>query len=78
MSALHICVYVCVSCVSVIGTPFYIMEYVHGRIFKDPLLPGLSVEQRRRIYESMCNVLVKIHNVDISTAGLQDFGKSGL
>ena len=64
-------------CVSVIGTPFYVMEYVPGRIFKDPLLPGLDNEERRQIYRSMCEVLVKIHGVDISAAGLQDFGKSG-
>ena len=53
------------------------MQYVPGRIFKDPLLPGLDNEERRRIYESMCQVLVKIHNVDINAAGLQHFGKSG-
>jgi len=53
------------------------MEYVPGRIFKDPLLPGLDLEERRQIYRSMCEVLVKIHSVDINAAGLQDFGKSG-
>ena len=53
------------------------MKYVPGRIFKDPLLPGLDADHRRRIYQAMCEVLVKIHNVDISAAGLQDFGKSG-
>jgi len=53
------------------------MEYVPGRIFKDPLLPGLSNEERQKIYEAMCEVLVKIHSVDIGSAGLQDYGKTG-
>lgn len=60
-----------------IGTPFYVMNYVPGRIFKDPLLPGLDNDQRRLIYQAMCEVLVKIHKVDVNSAQLQDFGKSG-
>jgi len=54
-----------------------VMEYVPGRIFKDPLLPGLNNDERRRIYESMCQVLAKIHSVDVSAARLDDFGKTG-
>jgi len=75
-----VCLRVCLGvyvCDSVIGTPFYVMQYVPGRIFKDPLLPGLDNDERRQIYESMCQVLVKIHSVDVIAAGLQDFGKSG-
>jgi len=53
------------------------MEYVQGRVFKDPLLPGLDPGERQQIYKSMCEVLVKIHSVDVSAAGLSDFGKSG-
>ena len=62
---------------SLLGTPFYMMEYVEGRIFKDPTLPGMSGEERRQIYSSMCDTLAKIHNVDIDEAGLGDFGKRG-
>jgi acyl-CoA dehydrogenase family protein 10 len=62
---------------SVIGTPFYIMEYINGRVFKDPLLPGLSPLERRDIYSAMCQVLVKIHQVNLQAAGLENFGKSG-
>jgi len=53
------------------------MDYVSGRIFNDPLLPGLDVAERRRVYQSMSQVLTQIHKVDITAAGLQDFGKSG-
>ena len=78
--SVSLCLYVFLSvclCVSVIGTPFYMMDYVSGRIFNDPLLPGLDVAERRRVYQSMCQVLTQIHKVDITAAGLQDFGKSG-
>ncbi|XP_075424290.1 acyl-CoA dehydrogenase family member 10 isoform X2 [Ascaphus truei] len=62
---------------SIIGTPFYLMEYISGRVFKDPALPGLDASQRRDIYTSMNQVLCKIHSVDIKAAGLEDYGKHG-
>ncbi|XP_075690915.1 acyl-CoA dehydrogenase family member 10 [Rhinoderma darwinii] len=62
---------------SIIGTPFYLMEYVTGRIFKDPALPGLDATQRHAIYTEMNKVLRKIHSVDIQAAQLQDYGKQG-
>lgn len=62
---------------SVIGTPFYLMDYCAGRIFKDPSLPGLEPSQRREIYSAMNGVLCKIHSVDIKAAGLEDYGKHG-
>jgi len=61
--------------VSVVGTPFYIMEYVDGRILKDPSLPGLSKEDRTKVYTAMIDVLAKIHNVDIFQAGIDTYGK---
>ena len=60
-----------------IGTPFYIMEYMPGRVFKDPLLPDFTPEERTTIYSKMCEVLTKIHKVNITEAGLDDFGKPG-
>ena len=70
----YICIYfVC----SLIGTPFYIMEYVEGRIFKDRTLSGLTKQERKDIYSELINVLVKIHSVDISASGLDNFGKKG-
>ncbi|XP_069475615.1 acyl-CoA dehydrogenase family member 10 isoform X2 [Ambystoma mexicanum] len=62
---------------SMIGTPFYLMEYCPGKIYKDPSLPGLAPTQRRAIYDAMNQVLCKIHTVDIAAAGLDDYGKHG-
>ncbi|XP_056005639.1 acyl-CoA dehydrogenase family member 10-like isoform X2 [Ostrea edulis] len=62
---------------SVIGTPFYIMEYCKGRIFKSLHLPGMTYQERRDIYFAMADTLCKIHQVDISKAGLDDYGKKG-
>ncbi|KAM9746666.1 acyl-CoA dehydrogenase family member 10 isoform 3-T3 [Dama dama] len=62
---------------SVIGTPFYLMEYCPGLIYKDPSLPGLEPSQRRAIYTAMNRVLCKIHSVDLKAAGLEDYGKHG-
>lgn len=60
---------------SVIGTPFYIMEYVSGRVFKDGSLKGLSPSARTSIYLAMNKVLADIHTVDIDACGLREFGK---
>ncbi|XP_078599605.1 acyl-CoA dehydrogenase family member 10-like isoform X1 [Branchiostoma floridae x Branchiostoma japonicum] len=62
---------------SVIGTPFYLMEYVSGRLLKDPSLPGMDAEERKEIYSAMNEVLSNIHSVDIRKAGLEDYGKHG-
>ena len=51
------------------------MEHVEGRVFKDALLQDLSREERKIVYQKMCEVLAKIHAVDIKAAGLQDYGK---
>jgi len=53
------------------------MEHVPGRVFKDPLLPGMSREERRDIYLAMSDVLVQIHKVNVKEAGLDDYGKQG-
>ncbi|XP_028681110.1 acyl-CoA dehydrogenase family member 10-like isoform X4 [Erpetoichthys calabaricus] len=60
---------------SIVGTPFYLMEYCSGRIFKDPSLPGLKPTERREIYKAMNDVLCQIHKVEIEAAGLGDYGK---
>ena len=61
----------------VIGTAFYLMDFVDGRIFWDPALPELKREDRRPIYDAMCEGLARLHSVDIAAAGLSDFGKPG-
>ncbi|XP_032085673.1 acyl-CoA dehydrogenase family member 10 isoform X2 [Thamnophis elegans] len=62
---------------SVIGTPFYLMEYSPGRIFKDPSLPELEPHQRKEVYRAMNGVLCQIHSVGIKAVGLEDYGKHG-
>ncbi len=61
--------------VSVAGTPFYLMEYVEGRIFWNPALPGLAPPERAAIYEEMNRVIAAIHAIDPDAAGLADFGR---
>src|SRR5262249_29858461 len=62
---------------NVIGTPFYVMERLRGRIFWSPALPELPREERRPIYVAMCEALARLHLVDWQAAGLADFGRPG-
>ncbi|MBX9603863.1 MAG: phosphotransferase [Bryobacteraceae bacterium] len=62
---------------SIIGTPFYVVDYVPGRVFRNPQLPGLQPLERAAIYDAMNQVLARLHQVDYRAAGLEDFGKSG-
>ena len=61
----------------VIGSLFFVMEYVQGRLFWDPALPDLDKGQRARIYDEMNRVLAALHNTDVEAAGLSDFGYPG-
>ncbi len=61
----------------VIGTAFYIMEYVEGRIFWELDLPGLDPEERAAIYDSVNDTIAKLHGFDYEAMGLADFGKPG-
>ncbi|ONM26168.1 putative acyl-CoA dehydrogenase IBR3 [Zea mays] len=60
---------------SVIGTPFYIMEYLEGIIYPDSALPGVTPSKRRAIYLSTAKTLAAIHKVDINAIGLQKYGR---
>jgi aminoglycoside phosphotransferase (APT) family kinase protein len=60
---------------SVIGTPFFVMDYVEGRIFIDTLLPDLSREERAGIYDSMNATMALLHKVDYNAVGLGDYGR---
>ncbi|GIX31223.1 MAG: aminoglycoside phosphotransferase [Porticoccaceae bacterium] len=62
---------------SVIGSAFYLMEHVEGRVFWDPALPGESPESRAAIYDEMNRVLAALHAVDPAAVGLADFGRPG-
>ncbi len=62
---------------SVIGTPFYLMDPVEGRIFWNVQLPECAPDERAAIYEELARVLAAIHTVDLEATGLADYGKTG-
>jgi aminoglycoside phosphotransferase (APT) family kinase protein len=62
---------------SVIGTKFYVMEFVQGRIFTETRLPSLTPPERRAIYLDLARVLAELHKVDPSAVGLESFGRPG-
>ncbi|MGH7353824.1 MAG: phosphotransferase [Candidatus Rokuibacteriota bacterium] len=62
---------------SVVGTPFYVMSYVRGRLFRDPHLAGAAPAERRAIYDSMNEIEARLHTLDCQTLGLADFGRPG-
>ncbi|KAL4908671.1 hypothetical protein BDW74DRAFT_175353 [Aspergillus multicolor] len=62
---------------SVVGTPFYIMEFLDGRIFEDPTFPGVSAEERMALWREAMITLAKLHRIDPSAIGLAGYGKSG-
>jgi aminoglycoside phosphotransferase (APT) family kinase protein len=60
---------------AVIGTPFYLMERLRGRIFSQQLLPEVRKEERRSIYFGMAAALRKLHCIDWRAVGLEGFGR---
>ena len=62
---------------TVIGSWFYVMEHVEGRVFLDPALPDLTPGQRARVYDEANRVLAAIHAVDVDAVDLGDFGRPG-
>ena len=61
----------------VIGTPFYVMERVEGRVFHDNALPGVEPEERRAMYFAMAETMAKLHTADWAGLGLADYGRPG-
>jgi acyl-CoA dehydrogenase len=61
----------------VVGTPFYIMEFLKGRVIVDQSLPGMTSAQRGAVYEEMNRVIAALHQVDPVAVGLETFGKPG-
>ncbi|QJR13354.1 phosphotransferase [Usitatibacter palustris] len=61
----------------VIGTSFFVMDYLEGRIFWDPQLPGVTPTERRALYSEMNRVIAALHSVDYRAAGLETYGKTG-
>ncbi|KAK1763984.1 kinase-like domain-containing protein [Phialemonium atrogriseum] len=60
---------------SVIGSPFYIMEFLDGRIFEDPWLPDLTSAERTTIWKEAVRTLRKVHSVHLSDIGLGGWKK---
>jgi aminoglycoside phosphotransferase (APT) family kinase protein len=62
---------------SVLGTAFYLMEYVQGRVLWDPALPGMPRAERAAHYDELNRVIAALHSVDFAAAGLADYGRHG-
>lgn len=61
----------------VVGTPFYVMERVEGRVYQTADLPGAPREQRHAMVMSFAETLARLHEVDWQEAGLSDYGRPG-
>jgi aminoglycoside phosphotransferase (APT) family kinase protein len=61
----------------VIGTAFFIMDYVEGRVFWDPALADLDRAERAPIYDAMNETIARLHQTDYAAIGLADFGRPG-
>jgi aminoglycoside phosphotransferase (APT) family kinase protein len=59
----------------VVGTPFYVMSYVEGRVFWEPAMPTSTVAERGAVYAAMNATLAQLHRFDPAAIGLGDFGK---
>jgi aminoglycoside phosphotransferase (APT) family kinase protein len=62
---------------SIVGSMFYVMKKVEGRIIFDPSVPGVDKDHRAAMYDDMNRVLAALHSVDHEAVGLGDFGKPG-
>lgn len=60
---------------AVIGTPFYVMEFLDGRIFEDPTMPGVSAAERTALWRAAAETLARFHRVDFVKAGLGGYGR---
>jgi len=62
---------------AVLGTAFYVMSYVDGRVLWDPRLPSFEPQGRAAMYEEISRVMAALHRVDPAAVGLADFGRAG-
>ncbi len=62
---------------SVIGTAFYVMDFLEGRIFRNARLPGMAPAERAAIYDNLNATLARLHQVDFKAIGLEDYGRPG-
>lgn len=69
-------VYVLCEDKQVIGTPFYVMEFLKGRIYEDCRMLSLPFEERKQLWYSAVETLAKLHRVDFKAIGLADYGRN--
>ncbi|MEG3122414.1 phosphotransferase family protein [Sphingomonas sp. GB1N7] len=62
---------------TVIGTPFFVMEMVEGRIFWDATFPGVPDAERASYFDAMNTTIAALHRVDPDVVGLGDYGRPG-
>ena len=62
---------------TVIGSMFYLMEYIDGDVFWDPSFPDFSPAQRGNYYDAILQTMAALHSIDIDSVGLSDYGKPG-
>jgi aminoglycoside phosphotransferase (APT) family kinase protein len=62
---------------SIIGTAFYIMDFVEGRVFRNLELAGMAAAEQVTIYCEMIDIMARLHQVDFRAVGLEDFGRVG-
>jgi aminoglycoside phosphotransferase (APT) family kinase protein len=62
---------------AVIGSAFFVMDFVEGRVFWNGLLPDLASGERAAVYDEMNRVISALHEVDYAAIGLGDYGKPG-
>lgn len=62
---------------SVIGSMFYLMEYIDGKVYWDPTLPDMNNATRSKMYSEMNRILASMHSIDINKVGLADYGRPG-
>ncbi len=61
----------------VAGTAFFIMDFLDGDLFWDPMIPTMTNRDRTQIYKNKNKTLAKLHSVDYKKIGLEDYGKPG-
>ena len=61
----------------VAGTAFFVMDFLDGDLFWDPMIPSMTNRDRTEIYKNKNKTLAKLHSVDYKKIGLEDYGKPG-
>ena len=62
---------------AIVGAPFYLMEFLQGRVLVDQSLPGMAPDERAALYDEMNRVIAALHRIDPGSVGLADFGRAG-